>query len=147
MVNSPIWVAIVELPDSFGRLRVESELEGFGFLGRLDRDWRSGDNRFDLPGEQLLGAFVENRLVAIGGLNRDPYVTDGETARLRHMYVSKDYRLTGVGRALVDQLLERAKGVFSKVHLRTDTNQASAFYLRCGFASVLNETATHVRVI
>jgi GNAT superfamily N-acetyltransferase len=138
---------IADLPGDFERLRVEGAQEGFGFLERLSREWRSGHNRFSHAGEQLLGGFAENRLVAIGGINRDPYVEGTSTGRLRHLYVLKDWRFGGVGRGLVDQLLGHAKGVFSQVRLRTGTDEASAFYLRCGFTAVRHETASHVKVI
>jgi GNAT superfamily N-acetyltransferase len=139
------FAVLDDLPEDFERLRIEAAQEGFGFIERLDREWRSGDNRFDGAGEQLLGAFVERRLVAIGGLNRDPYVSGAETGRLRRLYVRKDWRFGGVGRGLVERLLDHAKGVFREVRLRTDTEEAAAFYLRCGFKAVQDETASHVK--
>ena len=137
--------SIVELPADFDRLRVEAAEDGFGFLDRLARDWLSGHNRFGQPGEQLLGAFAQGRLVAIGGLNRDPYAETARTGRLRHLYVLKDWRSRDVGRTLVEALLRRAAGVFSEIRLRTDTAEASAFYLRCGFTATDSPSASHVR--
>ena len=107
----------------------ESEREGFRFLRRLRDDWISGVNRFTLTGEALFGAFEEEYLVAVGGINRQ---TDG-CGRLRRFYVLKDYRRRGVGRLLVRHLLDFASLHYSRVVLHTDTEAAERFYLAVGF--------------
>jgi GNAT superfamily N-acetyltransferase len=137
----------LELPADFDELRGEAADGGFRFLDRLARDWRNGENRFDQPGERLVGAFAGDRLIAIGGVNRDPYAERANVGRLRHLYVLKDWRTTGVGRALVEGLLRHAEGVFSEVRLRTDTDAASAFYRQCGFTVVDSPSASHARTL
>jgi len=107
----------------------ESEREGFRFLHRLRDDWISGLNRFTLNGEALFGAFEEEHLVAVGGINRQ---TDG-CGRLRRFYVLKDYRRRGIGRLLVRHLLNFASFHFSRVVLHTDTEAADRFYVAVGF--------------
>ena len=63
---------------------LEARLSGHHFLDRLIAEWRSGTNRFDNPGECLIGLFDSERPVAFGGLSRDPFDTRGRAAgRLR----------------------------------------------------------------
>ncbi len=45
----------------------------FNMLRRLEENWQRGENRFNAPGEKLLGAFLNGRLVGVCGLNRDPF--------------------------------------------------------------------------
>jgi len=73
-MNDPLEILSISLLDhDIGRLAAESRESGFAFVDRLLIDWTSGKNRFDRDGEFFLGGFISNRLVAFGGLNRDPY--------------------------------------------------------------------------
>ncbi len=99
----------------------EASSDRFSFVARLIDEWKSGANRFDRPGEQLLGAVVDGDLVGICGINRDPYLKDEAVGRLRHLYVKKAARGSGVGSVLVAQLLREARPIFRLVRLRTDT--------------------------
>lgn len=125
----------------------ESEREGFGFLLRLRREFLDGGNRFDAPGEALLGCWRGAELVAVGGLNRDPYSAEPRVGRLRHLYVGAAHRRGGVGRVLVAALAEAARPHFDVLRLRTDTEAAARFYEALGFSAVLSPHATHLRVI
>lgn len=125
----------------------ESEREGFHFLARLRREFQDGANRFDAPGEALLGCRRGAELIAVGGLNRDPYSPDPRVGRLRHLYVSAAHRRSGVGRMLVDALVEAARPHFGVLRLRTDTRAAAAFYESLGFAPIASPQATHRRVL
>ncbi len=135
---------LLHLPPGIQELRVEASADGFRFVDKLIAEWDTGQNRFAEPGEVLLGAFQASRLVAIGGLNRDPYADRRGIGRLRHLYVERAARRTGIGSALVWQLLGRAKGVFHSVRLRTATQEAADFYVRLGFRPVQEEAATHI---
>jgi GNAT superfamily N-acetyltransferase len=123
----------------------ESRREGFRFLERLRADLESGANRFDAPGEALLGVYRDAELVAVGGLNRDPYSRDAGTGRLRHLYVHPELRGTGIGRALVDALVSAARPHFGVLRLRTDTTAAARFYEKLGFVPDSSPQATHLR--
>lgn len=98
-----------ELPKTLEVLCQEAAEEGFRFMDKLAKEWKKGRNRFDAPGEILLGAFLNNELVAVDGLNIDPYANDVGMARLRHLYVLKQARRQGVAAALVRRLLEGAR--------------------------------------
>jgi GNAT superfamily N-acetyltransferase len=127
-------------------LRVAAAGEGFRFLDRLVDEWGSGTNRFDKPGELLIGAFRADSIIAVCGLNRDPYADRDEIGRLRHLYVRPSARCCGVGSALVGHLLSRAEEAFRVVRLRTATPGASALYIRHGFVLVTDPAASHVKV-
>lgn len=125
----------------------ESQREGFRFLVRLRREFQDGGNRFDAPGEALLGCRRGAELVAVGGLNRDPYSPEPRVGRLRHLYVAAAHRRGGAGRMLVAALVEAARPHFDVLHLRTDTEAAARFYEAVGFAPVSSSHATHRMVL
>ncbi|MGI9509288.1 MAG: GNAT family N-acetyltransferase [Geminicoccaceae bacterium] len=129
--------------DAVKALVADASAEGFEFADRLVGEWKSGVNRFSKPGEKLLGVFDGEVLVAVGGLNRDPYAQKDHVGRLRHIYVHPRYRRLGIGRKLVAALLEDLDEHFEKVRLRTSTTAASRFYQACNFRSSDETDATH----
>jgi GNAT superfamily N-acetyltransferase len=138
---TPITVA----HSSMDALRTEASAEGFRLPDGLIRDWEAGANRFDQPDECLFGAWSEAELGGVGGLNRDPYVEGSRIGRIRHLYVRRSARQSGVGSALLQRLLNAASSTFYLVRVRTDTCEAAAFYLRHGFLRVADEFASHVK--
>ena len=134
------------LPSDILILEAEAMAGGFRFLTRLVADWENGSNRFDRPGECLLGAFCNGQLIAIGGLSYDPYAGP-DIGRLRRVYVARASRGKSVGRVLVHQLLQYAAQRFRVVRLSTDTPEGAAFYLRCGFLPVQDDFATHEKAL
>lgn len=135
-----------QLPVEIRALEAQAVAEGFRFLTRLITEWEAGSNRFDQPGECFLGVFCEGQLIAVGGLSCDPFVKSG-VGRLRRVYVAGAARGRNVGKALVQQLLEYAAQHFHTARLSTDTPEAAAFYLRCGFQPVDDKSATHTRAL
>ena len=124
----------------------ESTREGYRFLRRLESEYEAGELRFDGPGEVLLGVFDGRDLVAVGGVSRDPYEGAAGTGRIRHVYVRATHRRRGVGRELVAALEAHARGRFSSLVLRTDTEAAARFYSRLGYQALPpGGTATHRR--
>ena len=118
--------------------------EGFTFIDRLEEEYQNGKNRFDQPGEILFGAFNGTKLIAIGGLNIDPYADNTTTGRVRHLYVHPKWRKQGIGKALVEKIIEAAKGHFPLLRLRTFNEEAALFYLAIGFqATSDSKSATH----
>ncbi len=112
----------------------ESKEEGFRFLERLVNDYENGTNKFNNHGESLYGLFnKEGVLIAIGGLNIDPFSNDEKVGRLRRFYVSNDYRRNGIGRLLLSQIIYDAKNFFKVLVLYTDTEQGDKFYNSLGF--------------
>lgn len=117
--------------------------EGFGHVDRLISEWSTGENTFSGAGEYFLGILSGDELVAIGGLNRDPFAKGDRIGRLRRFYVMPAYRRKGIGRRLLAALLEQAGSSFSQVRLRTTTYEASQFYFSCGFQKSEEPEATH----
>ena len=103
----------------------------YEFVQRLVTEFENGTNRFDLPGEALFGAFAGDTMIGICGLNRDPYLNDGHTGRVRHLYVLADWRRKGVGRRLIEAVIAEAKLHFDQLTLWT--NDAAPFYRSLGF--------------
>jgi GNAT superfamily N-acetyltransferase len=123
---------------------LESSLnERFQFLQRLTDDWDAGRNRFDRKGEALFVAASDDHIVAICGLNRDPYAVDDTVGRLRHLYVLPTYRRQGTGRCLVLQALDFGRRHFRTVRLRTDSAEAASFYENLGFERTAAPECTH----
>ena len=145
-VRSKSFVADVERRNILDDI-AESEAEGFGFLTRLRDRWLDGTNRFDQPGEALFMGSEPHHPVAIGGLNRDPYVADDRRGRVRHLFVSASHRRMGVGRTMVQHIIEHASEHFSAVGLRTPDKDASAFYEALGFTRVDEADTTHLLVL
>ena len=125
----------------FAELLDEAPREGGPFLLRLRDEWASGANRFDGDGEALFGAFADRRLIAVGGLSRDPW--EPALGRLRHLYVLRAWRGRGAGRALCGRIIEEARGRFGIVRLRTRATEAIALYESLGFVPCPSEHETH----
>jgi GNAT superfamily N-acetyltransferase len=125
----------------------EATSAGFPFMETLRREWDDGTNRFDLPGEAYLGVWLAGKLVAAGGINRDPYTDDPQTGRVRHVYVLSDYRRSGVGQILLAEIVSLAGQDFKALRLRTRTSEGAAFYEAIGFAVADEPAATHVLVL
>lgn len=150
MHNCPIEIERVEaLPPEFEEEMLPAALrENFVALRWLRDDWRAGTNTFSAPGEAFYVARCDGRLVGVGGVNQDPYAGEAAVGRLRRMYVLPSFRRMGVGRRLVQQVVEDGREHFHTLRLRTLDAGASAFYEALGFETVRGtESATHEMVI
>lgn len=135
----------IELPaPGIEELRVEAFSEGFDFIERLIKEWSNGENRFDAPGEILCGYLDQERVIGLGGLNRDPFLKLSLVGRIRRVYVRPAWRNLGVGRNLVTTLVEHAEKNFQSVRLRADNPNAARLYESMGFLTCSNANATHI---
>lgn len=125
----------------FEPLLAECESAGGPFLLRLRDEWGSGATRFDRPNEILLGAFLDGRLVGVGGVTHDPWQPD--IGRLRHLYVLREMRGRGVGRLLVARIVEEAGRAFPVLRLRTRAAAAKRLYESFGFIPTAEPFETH----
>lgn len=121
-------------------LIAESRQEGFHFLQRLTDDFVQGHNRFDRLGEALFGLYNNQTLIGIGGLNLDPYRDDDWIGRVRHLYIARQWRRCGLGKLLMRAILDEARKQFHLLTLRTDTQDAAAFYEALGFQRAAPDT-------
>ncbi len=122
---------------AFDALKEESRLEGYWMLVRLADGWASGRNKFLKRGEALYGAWRGRDLVGVCGLNVDPYF-DGRQGRVRHLFVSAPHRRNGLGRMLVETVIDRARQYFAVLNTRAP-KEAFPFYEGLGFQHVAGE--------
>ena len=134
---------IVYCDEAFAPILAEAEGAGGAFMLRVRDEWVSGEQRFDGPGEFLLGAFLGGRLVGVGGVSRDPYDPQPGLGRVRHVYVLQALRGQGIGRALMEAIVERARADFTLLRLRTRTRRASNLYESLGFVRSVIDGETH----
>lgn len=127
------------------KLVEESEAEGYRFLRRLVDQYEDGTNTFNKAGEILYGVWnPQGQLVAIGGLNRDPYSDKEGVGRLRRFYISQEARRQGIGTQLLKEIIHYAEGHFNELVVRTESSIADAFYRANGFSANLGiPEATH----
>ena len=127
------------------KLVEESEAEGYRFLRRLVDQYEDGTNTFNKAGEILYGVWIpQGQLVAIGGLNRDPYSDKEGVGRLRRFYISQEARRQGIGTHLLTEIINYAQGHFNELVVRTESSVADAFYRANGFSADLGiPEATH----
>ncbi|MBI2205996.1 MAG: GNAT family N-acetyltransferase [Candidatus Rokubacteria bacterium] len=119
--------------ECLGALIAESEAHGLRFVRRLADEWTSGANRFDRPGEALFAARITGDVVGVCGLNVDPYAADPNVGRVRHLYVLLAHRRCGIGRQLVAEVIDAARGRFQTLRLSTVNSAAAELYERMGF--------------
>jgi len=141
--------AIIRLHDlplgEIAHLVAASEAEGYRFLRRLVDEWQSGANRFSRPGEALFAAVVGGQITGVCGLNKDPYLAEERAGRVRHLYVQAESRRHGIGRRLVGEVVEQARGNFDTLCLWTNEPPAARFYEALGFRPYAGiSTRTHL---
>lgn len=121
----------------------ESTEEGFRHISRLVEEYITGTNRFDQNSEALFECRMNHRVIGICGLNKDPY-TEANIGRVRRLYVLKEFRRHGVGRRLVEAVMDTASRHYSKLVLKTDNPKAGEFYKNLGFREIQDdELVTH----
>ncbi len=125
----------------FEQLKAESQAQGFNFLNRLEQEWLQGINQFSLVGEGLYGVYQEEKLIAVGGINVNPYtkIQVASIGRLRRFYVLKQWRRQKVGQQLLAHILNKHQAYFTEINLYTNNPKAANFYLQCGFEKVNNQ--------
>ena len=135
----PLLIAATTPDDpGFVALRTESLEQHFNMLRRLAENWQSGKNRFNAPGEPLLGAFVNHQLVGVCGINSDPFSPQPRAGRIRHLYISERYRRRGIGPQLLVSVITHSSAWFDFLNTHAPA-QAWPFYERLGFRPVYDE--------
>jgi GNAT superfamily N-acetyltransferase len=127
-------------------LQSEARAEGYDFIETLVEEWASAQNRFDAPGEILCGHLDHGLLVAVGGLNCDPFAGRADVGRIRRVYERPAWRDKGIGTALVTTLIEHAQTHFRCVRLRAENADAARLYERIGFVPNATPDATHMLI-
>jgi GNAT superfamily N-acetyltransferase len=145
-VAEMVTIAFVKdrLPDGFEMLRHAADDEAYNMLGTLAREWASGENRFDGPGEALVAAYDGTRLVGMGAITHDPNIPTA--LRMRRFYVLRHYRRRGVGQAIAHTLLDRPESIGKPVTLNAPHAEAARFWEALGFVPDKRDGHTHVLV-
>lgn len=121
------------MDESIHPLVDESQKAGFRFIQKLVNDYKDGSNTFNKPGEALYGVYDQDgMLIAVGGININPFSDDARIGRVRRFYVAKDYRRKGIGKLLLETLISEAMNHF-QIMVLNSTPQADAFYTSFGF--------------
>lgn len=142
-----ISIQKIELPvPGIEALHAEACREGYDFIETLVEEWATGSNRFNGPGEALCGHLDQGLLVAVGGLNCDPFARRPDMGRIRRVYVRPAWRNKGIGQALVTALVDQARTHFRCVRLRAENAGAARLYERMGFAPLQDPDATHILI-
>jgi GNAT superfamily N-acetyltransferase len=142
-----VWATVTISPvtldtPGFRELSQQCAAEGHRMLGRFEENWRNGSNRFDAPSEQAFGAVLDGRLVGLCGRNYDPYDQRPRAGRVRHLYVDPGCRHLGIGRLLIDAVVDGAMEWFDYLNTNCPP-EAAPFYERLGFARFAAERITH----
>ena len=123
-------------------IRRESDNEGYNMINRLAGDYHAGENRFDKKGEKLIGYSVENKIIALCGLNVEP--THRKYGRIRRLYVLPKYRNQGIGTSLVKHIVDYARTNFVGVVVNICELPVDNFYQSIGFKLVSHPSFTHL---
>jgi ribosomal protein S18 acetylase RimI-like enzyme len=115
------------------KLAIEAQSEGFNFLQRVIDEWKNQTNEFSKKGEVLLGIFISELCIGIGGLNVDPYIEDPSIGRIRHVYIAQKHRRRGFATQLLRKIIKMAVMQFELLRLYTDIPNASSLYESLGF--------------
>ncbi len=84
---------------------------------------------------RIVGAFDGAVLVGIGGIVREPHDKLKHKALLFGMFVAGEAAGRGIGLAIVEALIDEARGWVESLHLTlmADNDRARLLYERCGF--------------
>lgn len=130
-------------PIGFGQLRAEAEAEGFGHIERLAAEWEERSQRFQLDGEALFAALLDDKLSGVAGITHDPVLPPSLALRVRRFYVRPEARRQGVGRALLRRITQHGLRHAPVLIVNAANPLAAAFFEGCGFTAVDEPAFTH----
>ncbi|WP_374472789.1 GNAT family N-acetyltransferase [Phenylobacterium sp.] len=128
-----------ELPEGFAALRAAADAEGFNALRRLEAEWAATPALYAC----LLAAPSPEGLLAIGGLTAEPEPQHEPAMRIRRPYVHPDARRRGIGRTLVNALVQEALDSVWLVTVNARNTLAPAFWTSLGFRAVAGRPWSH----
>ncbi|MBW7456005.1 GNAT family N-acetyltransferase [Paenibacillus sepulcri] len=122
--------SLVESPESF---LTTYEIEGERPIEQTRQRLQAADSIF------TLGAFKNHDLIGVVTFVRESHIKTAHKGNVYAMYVSPEYRGQGIGKALVNELLRKAKNGdgLEQVNLTVNSSntQAKRMYESIGFAT------------
>jgi RimJ/RimL family protein N-acetyltransferase len=117
-------LALEESPSAFG---ADLQDERSMALGAMAARIAPADD----DGSGVLGAFDGDGLVAVAGLHRQHGAKNRHTALIWSVYVAPGYRGTGLGRRLLQRVIDLAREMegLRRVNLTVNANNSAAFAL------------------
>ncbi|MBY5351491.1 GNAT family N-acetyltransferase [Rhizobium leguminosarum] len=131
-----------QLPQEIADLESEARREGYLHVARLIDEWSAGDIKFEHHGERLLGAYIDDALIGIGGVTVDPAMSGA--LRMRRFYIRPAMRGCGIGRMLALVLLDPARSCCSIVTVHAGNDDAARFWESLGFQPHGRDGHTHL---
>lgn len=141
-----IFVVDDECIDELEYLASDALEDGYKIVRKTIDQWKDGTNQFSDYREVLYGVRKDDHIVAIGGINIDPYLMDEDVGRLRHVYVHRAYRESGIARAILEKILDEKANNFRVLRLFARNEHAMQLYEEYGFKKVVEFKATHIKV-
>lgn len=124
---------------SIRELRTDAEIVAAFPLMKVLRERLQADRflsevrRQQAEGYELIGAFLDDRLVGLAGVRRTHMLSRGEHLFVDDLVTDESVRGAGHGRALLQWLARRAQAEgIPRIHLDS-RNTARGFYERVGF--------------
>jgi RimJ/RimL family protein N-acetyltransferase len=121
--------AVENAPLAFGE--TVEEVRAAGIEELADRIREKPDGGF------MLGGFVDERLIAMAGFQRESRIKERHKGHLRTVYLSAGHRGRGLGMTLIAKLIELATqdGSVEQIHLAVGAHNSNAIraYRRLGF--------------
>jgi RimJ/RimL family protein N-acetyltransferase len=120
-------------PANFGMTSEEEAAIPLELIERRFRQDKGSKERF------ILGAFDGGELVGVVGFDRQPGEKRRHIGVMWGIYVDQDHRGRGLGKQLIDRVLDEARSTPGLSHIRVTTNanneDAKTLYSSCGFTS------------
>lgn len=126
------------------KLLTDSLKDKSSIISTVIQEWFSRKNMFDKPGESLWGISINDEIVAICGVNIDPYLNDKYIGRIRRLYVSSNYRYMGIATKLLRHILAFCRNYYVTLRIETYSNSISKLCLSIGGSKIVDPHATHV---
>jgi RimJ/RimL family protein N-acetyltransferase len=118
-------------PDVFRSSHEEFERQSLEEVARRMRE------RITPPDNALFGAFENGKLIGLTGLHREEGAKDRHKAMIWGVYAAPEARGRGIGRALMDAAIDRARATpgVERLNLAVATHNtaARALYISLGF--------------
>ena len=133
-----------DLPYGVSRLVEDSLKHGIMSVSKLERNWRSGQERFDQDGAGLFGAFYDDMLVGVGGTTPEKEYSEA-AMRMRRLYVLSQFRRRGIARKLAGECMRHGLLACDTLTCNAEASAAAPlFWESMGFRSVDLPNITHV---